>query len=154
MGDCLVFMDLELALNIAVCQTSTVEDLDEALALVIARLRDIWHRRMRAVDLTPPQSIALRKLLDGPLPMGSVAEVLSCDASTLTGIADRLEERGLIQRQIDPADRRVKLLALTATGRELVTSIDGPFTAEIPGFASLSEAERAELTQLLLRLFA
>jgi DNA-binding MarR family transcriptional regulator len=131
-----------------------VEDLDEALALVIARLRDIWHRRMRAIDLTPPQSIALRKLLDGPLPMGSVAEVLSCDASTLTGIADRLEERGLIQRQIDPADRRVKLLALTATGRELVTSIDGPFTAEIPGFASLSDAERAELTQLLLRLFA
>jgi DNA-binding MarR family transcriptional regulator len=130
------------------------ERLDEALALVIARMRDIWHRRMRAIDLTPPQSIAMRKLLDGPLPMGSVAEVLSCDASTLTGIADRLEERGLIQRRIDPADRRVKLLALTDTGRDLVTSIDGPFTAEIPGFASLSEDERATLTQLLLRLFA
>ena len=86
--------------------------------------------------------------------MGSVAEVLSCDASTLTGIADRLEERGLIQRQLDPADRRVKLLALTATGRELVTSIDGPFTAEIPGYAALSEAERDELTRLLLRMFA
>ena len=136
------------------CQSYCVEDLDEALALVIARMRDIWHRRMRAIDLTPPQSIALRKLLDGPLPMGSVAEVLACDASTLTGIADRLEERGLIRRQIDPADRRVKLLALTDTGRELVTSIDGPFTAEIPGFAALSESERATLTQLLLRLFA
>jgi DNA-binding MarR family transcriptional regulator len=86
--------------------------------------------------------------------MGSVAELLSCDASTLTGIADRLEERGLIQRQVDPADRRVKLLALTPTGRDLVTSIDGPFTAEIPGYASLSETEREDLTQLLLRLFA
>jgi DNA-binding MarR family transcriptional regulator len=130
------------------------KDLDGALALVIARMRDIWHRRMRAIDLTPPQSIAMRKLLDGPLPMGSVAEVLSCDASTLTGIADRLEERGLIQRQIDPTDRRVKLLALTAAGRDLVTSIDGPFTAEIPGFASLTEDERADLTQLLFRLFS
>ncbi len=136
------------------CQTLGVADLDSALALVIARMRDIWHKRMRAIDLTPPQSIALRKLLDGPLPMGSVAEVLSCDASTLTGIADRLEERGLIQRQVDPADRRVKLLALTPTGRDLVTSIDGPFTAEIPGYASLSESEREDLTQLLLRLFA
>ncbi|MEO8267321.1 MAG: MarR family transcriptional regulator [Ilumatobacteraceae bacterium] len=128
--------------------------LDDALALVIARMRDIWHKRMRAIDLTPPQSIALRKLLDGPLPMGSVAEVLSCDASTLTGIADRLEERGLIERRVDAGDRRVKLLALTATGRELVTSIDGPFTAEIPGFESLTEDERAELTRLLFRLFA
>ena len=130
-----------------------MQDLDAALALVIARMRDIWHRRMRAIDLTPPQSIALRKLLDGPLPMGSVADVLSCDASTLTGIADRLEERGLIQRQIDPADRRVKLLALTATGRELVTSIDGPFTAEIPGYAALTVAERDDLTRLLFQLF-
>ena len=128
--------------------------LDEALALVIARMRDIWHKRMRAIDLTPPQSIAMRKLLDGPLSMGSVAEVLSCDASTLTGIADRLEERGLIERRVDAGDRRVKLLALTTVGRELVTSIDGPFTAEIPGFVSLSEAERAELTRLLFRLFA
>ena len=129
-------------------------ELDEALALVIARMRDIWHKRMRAIDLTPPQSIAMRKLLDGPLPMGSVAEVLSCDASTLTGIADRLEERGLIERRLDAGDRRVKLLALTASGRDLVASIDGPFTAEIPGFASLTEDERAELTRLLFRLFA
>ena len=128
--------------------------LDEALALVIARMRDIWHKRMRAIDLTPPQSIAMRKLLDGPLPMGSVAEVLSCDASTLTGIADRLEERGLIERRVDAGDRRVKLLALTTAGRNLVTSIDGPFTAEIPGFVSLSETERADLTRLLFRLFA
>lgn len=128
--------------------------LDDALALVIARMRDIWHRRMRSFDLTPPQAITLRKLLDGTLPMGSIAEVLSCDASTVTGIADRLEERGLIQRQVDPADRRVKLLALTATGRDLVESIDGPFTAEIPGIAELSDAERTELTRLLLRSFA
>ena len=131
-----------------------MEDLDAALALVIARMRDIWHKRMRAIDLTPPQSIALRKLLDGPLPMGSVAEVLSCDASTLTGLADSLEERGLIERRVDPADRRVKLLALTDIGRALVTSIDGPFTAEIPGFSTLSAAERADLTRLLFRLFA
>ena len=131
-----------------------MEDLDGALALVMSRMRDIWLKRMRSIDLTPPQSIAMRKLLEGPLSMGSVAEVLACDASTLTGIADRLEERGLIHRQIDPADRRVKLLALTDAGRQLVTSADKPFTAEIPGYAALSESDRADLTKLLLRLFA
>jgi DNA-binding MarR family transcriptional regulator len=127
--------------------------LDDALALVIARTRGIWHRRMRALDLTPPQAITLRKLLDGAMPMGSVAEVLSCDASTLTGIADRLEERQLIERQVDPADRRVKLLALTDTGRKLVESIDAPFTTDIPGLETLSNPERAELTRLLMRAF-
>jgi MarR family transcriptional regulator, organic hydroperoxide resistance regulator len=127
--------------------------LDDALALVIAHTRGIWHRRMRALDLTPPQAITLRKLLDGAMPMGSVAEVLSCDASTLTGIADRLEERRLIERQVDPADRRVKLLALTDKGRKLVESIDAPFTTDIPGIATLSDPERAELTRLLMRAF-
>ena len=133
--------------------SSSDQQLDDALGLVIGRMRDLWHRRMRAFDLTPPQAITLRKLLDSPLPMGAVAEVLSCDASTLTGIADRLEERRLIERQVDPTDRRVKLLALTDDGRRLVQSIDGPFTTEIPGIAALSTSERAELTQLLLRAF-
>jgi DNA-binding MarR family transcriptional regulator len=128
-------------------------DLDDALSLVIARLRGVWHRRMRALDLTPPQSICLRKLADGPLPIGSVADVLMCDASTMTGIADRLEERRLVERQIDPSDRRVKLLALTPAGRHLVASIDAPFSAELDGLSRLSAAERTTLTELLLRAF-
>ena len=70
---------------------------------------------MRAIDLTPPQSIAMRKLLDGPLPMGSVAEVLSCDASTLTGIADRLEDRQLPRFFLDePRNPKEKLPALAS----------------------------------------
>ncbi len=128
-------------------------ELDDALALVIARMRDIWHRRMRSFDLTPPQAITLRKLHDGPLPMGSVAEVLSRDASTMTGIADRLEERGLIARQPGSADRRVKLLGLTDAGRELVDAIDGPFSSDIAGISTLTDAERTKLTKLLQRAF-
>jgi DNA-binding MarR family transcriptional regulator len=82
-----------------------------------------------------------------------VADVLSCDASTMTGIADRLEERGLIARQSGPSDRRVKLLALTDNGRRLVDAIDGPFSHDIDGIGTLTEAERATLTKLLRRAF-
>jgi DNA-binding MarR family transcriptional regulator len=128
-------------------------ELDEALAVVIARMRDIWHRRMRSFELTPPQAITLRKLLDGPLPMGLVADVLCCDASTLTGIADRLEERGLIARQAGSSDRRVKLLALTDAGRDLVDRIDGPFSTDIAGIATMTSHERTELSRLLHRAF-
>jgi DNA-binding MarR family transcriptional regulator len=128
--------------------------LDDALSMVITRTREVWHRRMRTLELTPPQSISLRKLADGPLPIGSMAEVLMCDASTMTGIADRLEERGLVERQTDGADRRVKLLALTPAGRRLVEAIDAPLSGEIPGIARLTAAERRTLTELLLRAFA
>jgi MarR family transcriptional regulator, organic hydroperoxide resistance regulator len=51
------------------------------------------------------------------LPMGALAEALVCDASNVTGLVDRLEERGLIERRPDPSDRRVKRIALTAEGQ-------------------------------------
>ena len=48
--------------------------------------------------------------------MREVAETLACDSSNLTGITDRLEERGLVRRSADEKDRRVKLLVLTEEG--------------------------------------
>ena len=43
--------------------------------------------------------------------MGRLADTLSCDASNVTGLVDRLESRGLVRRQPSPDDRRVKVLA-------------------------------------------
>jgi MarR family transcriptional regulator, organic hydroperoxide resistance regulator len=128
--------------------------LDDALRLVIGRMHGVWHQRMRELDLTPPQSITMKLLLDGPQPMGIVAEYLMCDASTLTGIADRMEERGFIERRSDHADRRIKLLALTDHGREVVRSIDQPLTKVLPGLERLTDAERSTLTDLLQRAFS
>ena len=51
-----------------------------------------------------------------PVPMSRLAEVLSCDASNVTGLVDRLEARGLLARRPSPGDRRVKVLALTPPG--------------------------------------
>ena len=48
--------------------------------------------------------------------MSGLAELLFCDASNVTGIADRLEARGLIERRSAGGDRRVKVLALTSAG--------------------------------------
>jgi DNA-binding MarR family transcriptional regulator len=48
--------------------------------------------------------------------MRRLAEGLGCDASNVTGIVDRLEERGLVRRQAAGHDRRVKELTLTAAG--------------------------------------
>jgi DNA-binding MarR family transcriptional regulator len=71
------------------------------------------------LDLTAPLANALWHLDPSApaLPMRELASRLSCDPSTVTFLADRLEERGLLQRRVDPKNRRVKLLALTTKGQ-------------------------------------
>src|SRR5260221_7972406 len=59
------------------------------------------------LGLTFVQAHALRTLEPRhPLPMSTLAELLLCDASNVTGIADRLEARGLIERRTATGDRR------------------------------------------------
>jgi len=71
-------------------------------------------------DLSPIQCQVLHLIEPGrPLPMSRLAETLSCDASNVTGLVDRLESRGLVQRQPSASDRRVKVLQLTSTGSRL-----------------------------------
>ncbi len=70
--------------------------------------------------LSPPQVYALRLLEpEQPLPMGRLACALGCDASNVTGIVDRLEQRGLIERRPSERDRRVKVLVVTDQGAEV-----------------------------------
>src|SRR4051794_22752087 len=58
-----------------------------------------------------------------PLPMGRLAETLGCDASNVTGLVDRLEARGLVQRRASSDDRRVKVIQLTPSGAQLRTHL-------------------------------
>jgi DNA-binding MarR family transcriptional regulator len=73
-----------------------------------------------ACELTEAQCHVLRFLEPGAtMPMRRLAERLHCDASNITGIVDRLEARGLVERRACPHDRRVKELALTPAGAGL-----------------------------------
>ena len=72
-------------------------------------------RRFMAIasefELSPPQVMALRQLdPDEPKPMSELALALRCDNSNVTGIVDRLEDRGLVERRPAEHDRRVKML--------------------------------------------
>jgi DNA-binding MarR family transcriptional regulator len=67
--------------------------------------------------LTPGHLKVLMLLSSGEaMPMGSLAQGLPCDASTMTWLIDRLEERGLVERKGLPSDRRVKTVVLTPQG--------------------------------------
>ena len=101
-------------------------------------------------DLTTAQARALLSLTEAT-PMRSLAEHLRCDASNITGLADRLEARGLVTRAERHGDRRVKLLALTSAGRELRTSLEAAMLDASPVMTSLDATERRTLRELLLK---
>ncbi len=92
-------------------------------------LQSLSKRMQASLGLTGPQRVVLRVLGRGPgLSAGSLAGILRLHPSTLTGILQRLEGRGLVRRAIDPADRRRSRLQLTARGRRL--DVPTPSTVE------------------------
>ncbi|MGA4848676.1 MarR family winged helix-turn-helix transcriptional regulator [Streptomyces sp. G5(2025)] len=87
-----------------------------------------------------------------PMPMRRIAQKLKiaqkskCEPSNITGIVDRLEARGLVERRSDPADRRVKPAAPTSEGAEVARGWRGS-----PSFACEPLAELAREERLSLR---
>jgi DNA-binding MarR family transcriptional regulator len=72
---------------------------------------------LQPLGLTPGHVKLMMKLEEGEgRAMGSLAQSFHCDASTMTWLVDRLEERGLVERRMLPSDRRVKAVALTPQG--------------------------------------
>jgi DNA-binding MarR family transcriptional regulator len=104
----------------------------------------------RELGLRPPAFGAMR-LLDEPRTMSEIAAVLHCDNSNVTGIVDGLEEKGLATRQPSPADRRVKLIALTPEGRKLRARLQRAVEKPPPWLERLSEEDRRTLRDLLQR---
>ncbi len=85
-----------------------------------AHAKPRWHAVSAELELSPPQTMALLRLdQDEGVPMHHLAGALHCDTSNVTGIVDRLEDRGLVERRVDPRDRRVKRLVLTDEGAAL-----------------------------------
>jgi DNA-binding MarR family transcriptional regulator len=102
-------------------------------------------------ELAPQQMIAMRILGGGPRKMSELAQALFCDNSNVTGIVDRLEERGLVRREAAEGDRRVKLLVLTDEGERLKVEITKRMAEPPPAIASLSEKDQKALRDILQR---
>ena len=100
--------------------------------------------------LSPPQGIVLR-LLDQPRPMGELAAMMRCDNSNMTGIVDRMEERGLVRRAPAEGDRRVKLIELTEEGARTREEMARRIAEPPEPIAGLSAADQKTLHDILRR---
>jgi DNA-binding MarR family transcriptional regulator len=141
---------------------------DVSAVATTAQAREIWelllelsrthlHERLAvtiaAFDLSLPQAHALQVLEPGrAVPMRDLAARLRCDASNITGIVDRLEARGLVERRPAPGDRRVKALVVTAKGAALRASLVERLHRVPPALAGISTEEQRTLLDLLRRI--
>lgn len=113
------------------------------------RVRAHLDQRVAEFGLTGSQARLIR-LLEEPMPMYQVAGLLDCDPSNVTGIVDRLESRGFVERRVLPTDRRVKQLVLTPAGEQVQECLMTVFD-DIPGLSDLSETDLQTLQDLLER---
>ena len=101
------------------------------------------------------QAHALRMLdPEQPMPMSGLAERLFCDASNVTGLVDRLEARGLVERRPAEGDRRVKALTLTPAGVELRDEVLAVMNEPPEAIAALPQADQRALRDILARAVA
>ncbi|MEV7545964.1 MarR family transcriptional regulator [Streptomyces sp. NPDC089915] len=134
----------------AIHRPAKLELLELLAAIGTAQWRDFAAAAAR-YGLTSTQAKVLAQL-QGPVPMRGLASLLACDASNVTGIVDRLEARGLVRREPEPRDRRVKNVVATEEGRETMRRVREEMQATHGALDTLDEAESATLYALLERL--
>ncbi|EKN70861.1 transcriptional regulator [Neobacillus bataviensis LMG 21833] len=109
------------------------------LGKALQRVNQVSKSKLSPYGVTPVQYALLRRLWEKDGQFGHVlAEQLLLDSATITGIIDRLEQNGFIERRIDPNDRRNKLVFLTEKGRSM----------EIPLCEKMDEMNREVMSSL------
>ncbi len=121
----------------------------DALTQLAFVVIDALEKRASDQDLSVVQTRLLGMLRDRRPTMNELAKLLDLDKSSVTGLVDRAERRGLVSRLPSDTDRRSVTVALTAHGRRLTTDVAARFAADIDALLDqLPTADRARFTDL------
>jgi DNA-binding MarR family transcriptional regulator len=129
------------------------EDLIDALARTSFATMAVLNRVAAEHDLSLTQLRVLAILRDRRVKMSELADYLGLDKSTISGLVDRAEGRGLLQRAANPLDGRGVDVLLTADGIELAERGAAQIARSLsPMTSTLTQAEAHRLTALLERM--
>ena len=124
------------------------------LLLVAFQTYGAFEQKAADVGLTLPQALTLNVIGSRrTAAMGEVAECLRVDASNMTGVVDRLEQRGLVERRPSTDDRRIKTLVLTPDGQAIRARLLVGLREPPPLYGGLSATDGERLSRLLAQAF-
>ena len=114
----------------------------------------IFLEECAAEDLTPVQYAALIAIRDNPgIDATRVSGLIAFDRTTISGVMERLEAKGLVKRQTNAADKRAKVVDITAEGKKLLKKVEPKVErAQQRILAPLSTEEQRALMGLLSKL--
>ena len=119
---------------------------------IASAIRHYQDLDIAELGLTPAAARALHELdPDRPLPARDLAEQLRCDRSNVTALVDKLEQAGLVERRVDPADRRQKTLVVTEAGRRVRSRVH-QVMSDSRLLAGLTDEELATLRDLVFKV--
>jgi DNA-binding MarR family transcriptional regulator len=127
-----------------------------AMVVPISRaLLELEAPILQTHDISMWGYIVLSRLADEPVRGQSVlADAIGADKTRIIDVLDELQDRGLIRREPDPADRRARLLAVTLPGRRLREQVRRAIRrAEENFLAELPTGERTAFLRALTRLY-
>jgi DNA-binding MarR family transcriptional regulator len=121
-----------------------------AVAIFHAEVEEAGH------DLTPVQYAALTVVESHPaIDQATLAGLIAYDRTTITGVVDRLVQKGLLVRQANNRDRRVRELQITDEGRRILSGIEPAVeAAQRIMLRGLTTKEAAEFLRLLRKVIA
>lgn len=133
--------------------TRPMQSTGHLLRRAVQRYATLWTTTVTG-SLTSPQFAVLALLADGQaLDQRTIGEGAALDKSTCGDLVDRLARRGLVEAGPDPGNRRRKLVQITDAGREQLEAVAAQQReVHAAALARLSEADRAELNRLLLKM--
>lgn len=121
----------------------------------ITRSIALHSRQLAACShITAPQLICLRAIIDhGPLTATAISREVHVSPSTVVGILDRLEDKGLIHRERSREDRRIVFVSATEAGIVLARETPSPLQKKLAdALKALPELEQATITMSLERI--
>jgi DNA-binding MarR family transcriptional regulator len=130
-------------------------DVDLATGLIrLARLvQDVFARVSGRYGLTATQARLLCMLTEGPRGMGELAGLLGVEKAAVTGLVDRVEQRGLVERAAVPEDRRALRVRLTPVGQQQAVAVHGEVCDQLDGLAAeLPPPDRERLRRSVARM--
>lgn len=137
-------------------KTETPYVLDEQIGYL---LRKAYQRNSvifseKVPDLTTMQFSVLRRLMtDGAMSQNLLGRSVAMDGATTKGVVDRLIDRGLLNTDPDPTDRRRRLISLTDQGHALITqAVAAASQVSAETLSPLTKREQDTLLRLLTRL--